>query len=200
MGRQPGIREAEDGAFFSDLWKGFTARGICSEAELPYQKKLDTNQSPNTATLDSAKTRLALALKLHWIKEWDVSTGLTHAEFSGIKRTLRQGWPGCSGLRWPKQEQWVEGVLQLCPAEAVRDGHSVLLVGYRDDAAQPGGGIFLFRNTSHGGQDGAMPYAYARAYMNDAAWIDLDPTALAANFPALMTSRFSGRTNEPPTS
>jgi len=58
----------------------------------------------------------------------------------------------------------------MCPPEEVFDGHSVLLVGYRDDP--PGGGVFIFRNTNRGGRDGFMPYSYARAYMNDAVWIE----------------------------
>ena len=110
------------------------------------------------------------------------------------------------GFRWPKQEQWVDDVLQMCPSNAVRDGHSVLLVGYRDDTAQPGGGVFLFRNTARNGWDGSMPYAFARAYMNDAVWIDyksptnfqasaLRPVPLfrdppGARAPRLMTRRF----------
>ena len=69
----------------------------------------------------------------------------------------------------------MEGVLQMCSADAVRDGHSILLVGYRDDLKQPGGGVLLFRNTSRKGEDGAMPYAYAREYMNDAVWINSSP-------------------------
>jgi hypothetical protein len=48
----------------------------------------------------------------------------------------------------------------------------VLLVGYRDDATQPGGGVFLFRNTARNGRDGYMPYTFAQAYMNDAVWVD----------------------------
>jgi hypothetical protein len=115
---------------------------------------------------------LAAGLRFHWIKEWDVNTGLTNAQLLAIRRTLNAGWPVCGGSRWPKQERWVEEVLQMCPPDAVRDGHSVLLVGYRDDPAQPGGGVFLFRNTSRDGRDGSMPYAYAQAYMNDAAWVE----------------------------
>jgi len=97
---------------------------------------------------------------------------LTDAHVRAIKSTLANGWPVCGGLRWPKQEKWVEDVLQLCPPDAVRDGHSVLLVGYRDYSALPGGGVFIFRNTANAGRDGFMPYAYARDYMNDAVWID----------------------------
>ena len=59
----------------------------------------------------------------------------------------------------------------MCPPEAVFDGHSVMLVGYRDDETQSGGGVFIFRNSSHGGRDGFMPYSYAREYMNDSVWI-----------------------------
>jgi hypothetical protein len=167
--------DTDDGGFFSDLWKGFTNHGICAESEMPYAAKLDSKRLPSPEALADARVRLALDLRLHWIKEWDVNTGLTDEHFAGIKRTLATGSPVCSGLRWPKQEQWVNNVLQMCSADAVRDGHSILLVGYRDLAAQPGGGVFIFRNTSHGGLDGEMPYAYARLYMNDAVWIDSEP-------------------------
>jgi hypothetical protein len=179
-----------DGGFFSDLWKGFAAYGLCTETDMPYASKFDTNQQPSAAALADAKVRLALGLRLHWIKEWNVKTGLSADEFIAIKHTLEKGWPVCSGLRWPKREQWVDEVLQMATADAVRDGHSILLVGYRDDADQPGGGVFLFRNTSHGGQDGAMPYAYAREFMNDAVWVDYEPRSDAHTAPAASSPLF----------
>jgi len=166
--------DTDDGGFFSDLWKGFAAYGICVEGDMPYQEKLDPALWPSAAALADAKTRLALGLRLHWIKEWNVNTGLTSDHLSAIRSTLEKGWPVCGGFRWPKQEQWADEVLQMCPPDAVRDGHSVLLVGYRDEAAQPGGGVFLFRNTSGAGRDASMPYAYAQAYMNDAVWVDYE--------------------------
>jgi Papain family cysteine protease len=166
--------DSDDGGFFSDLWKGFSAYGICVEADMPYAAKFDPSVQPSAAALQNAQARRALGLRLHWIKEWNVNTGLSEEQLAAIKRTLGQGWPVCSGLRWPKQEQWSEHVLQMCSPDAVRDGHSVLLVGWRDDLAQPGGGVLVFRNTGGNGQDGAMPYAYARQYMNDAVWFDYD--------------------------
>jgi hypothetical protein len=174
---------AADGGFFSDLWKGFAAYGICTEEQMPYQSRFDAGRRPSAEALADAKTRQTVGLRLHWIKEWDVNTGLTDAEFEGVKRGLAHGWPVCGGLRWPKQERWVDGVLQMCTADAVRDGHSVLLVGYRDEAGQPGGGVFIFRNTSHDGLDGFMPYAYARLYVNDALWVDGDPRSSQAQAP-----------------
>ncbi len=169
--------DTNDGGFFSDLWKGFAAYGICAEENMPYQPKFDPAQPPTAAAMADAKTRLALGLQLHWIKRWNVRTGLNNDQFAGIKRTLDQGWPVCSGLRWPKQERWEADVLQMCAADAVRDGHSVLLVGYRDAAVQPGGGVFIFRNTSRRGRDGFMPYEYAKTYMNDAVWVDYQAQA-----------------------
>jgi hypothetical protein len=166
--------EADDGSFFSHLWDGFAARGVCLEQTLPYRDKFERELVPSAEALAEAKTRLTLGLRRHWIKEWDVKTGLTEEQFLAVKRTLNQGWPVCGGFRWPKQAKYTEDVLQMCEADAVYDGHSVLLVGYRDDSSQPGGGVFLFRNSGQGGRHGAMPYVYARAYMNDALWIDYE--------------------------
>ncbi len=170
--------EDEDGSFFSDLWKGYATYGICGEKTLPYRPEFDRALTPSPEALADAKARLPLGLRHHWIKEWNVNTGLTDEHLQAIKRTLSQGWPVCGGFRWPKQPKWSDDVLQMCPADAVFDGHSLLLVGYRADTNQPGGGVFLFRNTNNGGRDGFMPYAYAQAYMNDAVWIDSAAPAL----------------------
>jgi hypothetical protein len=184
--------DTADGGFFSDLWKGFAAYGICTEEDLPYQAGFDPARWPGARALADAKTRLPLGLRLHWIKEWNVNTGLTEEHLAGIKRTLSEGWPVCGGFRWPKEAKWESDVLQMCPSNAVYDGHSVLLVGYRDDAAQPGGGIFLFRNTAGDGHDGSMPYAYAQAFMNDAAWVDFERRPERPLTPTLSSDRGEG--------
>ena len=166
----------KDGGFFSDLWRGFEKSGICAEEAMPYQASFNPAVRPSSEALTEAKTRAKLGLSLNWIKRWDVTTGLTPGEFNGIRQTLAQGWPVCSGLRWPTHARWVDGVLQMCNADQVFDGHSILVVGCREDPAQPGGGVLIFRNTSGDGHDGLMPYAYARLYMNDAASITVDKT------------------------
>ncbi len=165
-------RGARDGGFFSDMWAGFAMHGICPEKQMPYQAEFNATNSPSTEVQAEAKAMLGLGLHLRWIKKWNVNTGLSSDEFAGIKQTLNAGWPVCGGFRWPKQDKWQDDVLQMCRPEDVFDGHSVLLVGYRDDSEQPGGGVFIFRNTNRGGRDGFMPYAYAQAYMNDAVWIE----------------------------
>jgi C1A family cysteine protease len=60
----------------------------------------------------------------------------------------------------------------MCEPHEVFDGHSVLLSGYRDEPSHSGGGLFLIRNSGGPERHGAFPHAYARTYMNDAAWIE----------------------------
>lgn len=165
------VGRTSDGGFFSDLWSGFERYGVCTEQRLPYRSEFDGSLMPDAATLTDAGDRKKLGLKLHWIKEWDVKTGLTDAQLQTIRKTIAGGWPVCGGFRWPKRPQWNASVLQMCPPNRVFDGHSVLLVGYRDDPQQPGGGVVIIRNSGGDGQDGYLPYDYLRAYMNDAAWI-----------------------------
>ncbi|OHB67743.1 MAG: hypothetical protein A2V70_06015 [Planctomycetes bacterium RBG_13_63_9] len=174
------IHQSQDGAYFSDLWKGFETYGICAEDEMPYQAEFDRTLRPSPTARERAGQARDAGLRLHWIKRWNPQTGLTEQEFAEIKQTLRRKWPVCGGFRWPKQERWNDGVLEMAPPEGVRDGHSILLVGYRDEAAQPGGGGFLIRNSGKGLRDAAMTYEYVRTYMNDAVWIDRAGPAVAA--------------------
>lgn len=166
------VGRTADGGFFSELWKGFQTYGLCPEEDWPYQPQFDPTLQPSQTALEHAQELQSLGLRWHWIKEWDVQTGLTEAQLEKIRCTLRQGWPVCAGLRWPKQERWEEGLLQMCPPEEVFDGHSVLLVGYRDEPGQPGGGLFLIHNSGGGSREGRLPYAYVQAYTNDAAWVE----------------------------
>jgi hypothetical protein len=165
-------KTAEDGGFFSDLWKGYAAYGICPEKEMPYLDHFDPALQPNQGARATAKAIRDLALQVHWIKEWNPKQGLSEQQLVEVKRTLQRRWPVCGGFLWPKQEHWEKSVLQMCPRDQVRDGHSVLLVGFRDDPTQPGGGVFLIRNSSGKSRDGLLSYEYLRAYMNDAVWID----------------------------
>ncbi len=161
----------QDGGFFSDLWNGCAKFGICPEEAMPYSNRFDPTVHPSEQAMTQAKNILGRGLQLYWIKPWNPHQGLNNKQFAEIKHTLRQGWPVCGGFLWPKQPRWAHGVLQMCPRTAVRDGHSVLLVGYRDDPAMPGGGGFLIRNTAGDSREGMLTYEYVRAYMNDAAWI-----------------------------
>jgi len=165
---------AADGGFFSELWDGYHAYGICPERELPYHPQYDASLQPSDSVLKRAGEAREAKLRLSWIKEWDPKTGLSGGQITAIKKTLRDGWPVCGGFRWPKEAQWDDALLRMCPPEEVFDGHSVLLVGYRDDSRVPGGGAFLIRNSGGDGREGELSYEYVRCYMNDAAWVGGD--------------------------
>jgi hypothetical protein len=168
------VGAAVDGGCFSELWEGYAKHGVCAEADMPYAESFDPARKPDKKAVADAKKIHALGLQLHWIKQWDPDRGASDEQIAEIKRTLRRRWPVCGGFLWPNNEGplWKKDVLQKCPRSDVMDGHSILLVGYRDDPAQPGGGVFLLRNSAGPSRDGMMTYDYVRAYMNDAAWID----------------------------
>jgi hypothetical protein len=173
------IGESVDGGCFSELWAGYAAHGVCPETDMPYADSFDPARKPDKKVVADAKKINALGLRLHWIKEWDPGRGASEEQLAEIKRTLKRSWPVCGGFLWPKDEDrcWKDGVLHKCRRRDVMDGHSILLVGYRDDKSQPGGGVFLIRNSAGPSRDGMMTYEYVRAYMNDAAWIDFPGAA-----------------------
>ncbi len=170
-------KELPDGGCFSELWKGYEDCGICPEAEMPYLDKFDPANKPAEEAIAHAKEIRSLGMKLHWIKEWDADKGVDAKQLAEIKKTLARRWPVSGGFLWPKRKDVDLGLLKVLPRSEVIDGHSVLLVGYRDDEKQPGGGVFLFRNTAGKSRDGMMTYEYALTYMNDAVWIDYDGAA-----------------------
>ncbi len=163
---RPGKR---DGGFFSELWDGFAKHGIATESSMPYQNAFNPDALPDkTASAEAAKS-LALGLRTHWIKKWNVNTGLSDAEFQTLLATLTSGSPVCGGFRWPKTDTWQNGIVRMCGPEDVFDGHSLLLTGFLTDSARPGGGLLLIRDSATG-QDRQMPFAYAKQFMNDAVW------------------------------
>ena len=174
------IERQADGGFFSDLWKGFQSHGICEEGHMPYVATFDPSRQPSNAALERGRQIQEAGFQLHWIKPWNPRKGLSERQFLAVKETLQKGSPVCGGFLWPKKAKWSDGVLQMAPRSGVYDGHSLLLVGFRDDPRQPGGGVFLVYNSSSGSSDEALCYEYAQAYMNDAAWIDYEAVALSS--------------------
>jgi hypothetical protein len=172
-GNQTG-KENSDGANFAELWRGFSAHGTCPESDYPYQNKFDPADKPSEKAVAAAAKMRDLGFKFQWLKEWDASKGVNDEQFAEIKRTLAKGWPVGGGFLWPKSKalKWDAGVLKMVPRSDVIDGHSVLLVGYCDDASQPGGGVFYIRNTNRKARNAALSYEYVKAYMNDAFSID----------------------------
>ncbi|MBN2210741.1 MAG: DUF2961 domain-containing protein [Sedimentisphaerales bacterium] len=165
-----------DGAYFTVVYLGYDLYGICEEADWPYGDSFDPKFSPPQTLRDKAKALHDPEIRFHWIKHWNPRTGLTPEQLTEIKQVLNQNWPVCGGLRWPKKaEYWPNDAINMMPDEQVQDGHSVMFVGYEDDAQYEGGGRLIFRNTQNEGRFGTMSYAYACTYLNDALWVAYEP-------------------------
>jgi hypothetical protein len=166
-----------DQAMFYKAVHGLNAHGICAEEWMPYAEKSDPERRPSAKAIADAKERSG-RWKIEWIKRWGLKHTLTRTELLAIKQVLAKGHPVACGFRWPKEMKGHE-ILDVPPPDKVFDGHSVALVGYDDDPNKNGGGVFWFRNSA--GENwgdkghGAMCYAYALAYLNDALWLQYGP-------------------------
>ncbi len=160
-------------AMFYEAACGLNTRGICDRSLMPYLMSSHPQQQPSRKAIADARQR-AERWQVQWIRRWDVSRPLSDGQFFGLKRALANGHPVACGLRWPKSLKG-SAILSDNPPGGVFDGHSIVLVGYVDDAAAPGGDIFRFRNSfgpnwgEHG--YGTMSYAYIRKCANDALWL-----------------------------
>jgi C1A family cysteine protease len=140
--------DQDRGQFFAHLLQGYEQYGICREEEMPYARKFYPQYEPSVRAINSAKIIQSYGLKGRWIKPNDGKVGITDEHIAQIKATLRNGWPVCGG-----------------------SAHSVLLVGYEDDASRQGSGRFFIRDPGAGNQQ-AMTYAEAKARLCDLLWFE----------------------------
>jgi len=160
---------AGDQAMFHEATQALQRYGMCREDDMPYDA--GSSSLPSEAARRDARSRDSW--RVIWIKRWNIANGLSSEQSAAIREQLSAGHPVAVGMRWPTHPQLDEHAqLTTAPGTGVVDGHSVLLVGYRDDASQPGGGSFKLRN-SFGPEWGAAGYAwlsydYVQQYTNDA--------------------------------
>jgi len=169
--------QAGDQAMFYEAFHGLEALGICQSALMPYSPAANARHKPSAQALEDARGR-AGHWRVHWVRRWNVARPVNPSEFEGIKKALASGHPVACGLRWPN-ELHGHVLREVPPPRDVSDGHSIALAGYADDPKQPGGGMFVFRNSfgpAWGEKGyGRMSYAYVRAYANDALWLEYVP-------------------------
>ncbi|WP_425397194.1 C1 family peptidase [Aeoliella sp.] len=163
-----------DQAMFYEAVQGLNELGIPSESSCSYHRTGETSRPAESTIAEAQQT--SGRWRPHWIKLWSLQSGLSEEQFTSIKQTLAAGRPVACGLRWPRSKK-PEDLLKVPTAAEVRDGHSIVFVGYQDDDHTPGGGYLVFRN-SYGPKwqeagYGRMAYDYARQYGNDALWIEL---------------------------
>ena len=140
-----------DGQFFHDCLAGFGKFGVCYAADMPYAAKFDPNLAPSQkAVADGRKLRTLAekALRTHWINPLKPKPGLTVAQMSEIKAVLALGWPVAAGAE-----------------------HSRLLVGYRSDPRQPGGGMFFTKDSATGKYE-EVTYQFVKTNVADVFWVE----------------------------
>jgi hypothetical protein len=163
-----------DGGFFDQLDKGYQKYGMVNESMVPYKSSFIPNTNLRPAILATG-SGLAPRLKPHFIKPWNVNTGLQASQPLSIIAQLKQGRPVAAGLRWPKSfatEKILDVTLMKTPPPSdVVDGHSIDFVGFKASKSFPGEGYLIYRNSWGPGFGdngyGYMSFEYAMKYVND---------------------------------
>ncbi|MCC7083804.1 MAG: hypothetical protein IT427_02225 [Pirellulales bacterium] len=141
-------RNEDLGQFFHHLVRAIGKYGACPEADMPYRQKFDPAFAPSDDAKKHAHEFGDLGFQVHWIKRFHPER-LSDEQFLEIKKTLARGFPVAAGA-----------------------SHSRLFVGYRDDPAKDGGGIFLTKD-SGAGRFAEVTYEFAKKEVNDAYWVNI---------------------------
>jgi hypothetical protein len=153
-----------DGNFFHNAVAGFDRLGICTEEQMPYQPTFDAAEAPSpAASAEAARIREEShgVIVTHWIVPWTPNHfGVDDQQFAQIKSVLARGYPVTAG-----------------------SGHSRLLVGYHDDPAKPGGGIFLTEDSALARFD-EVTYDFVRTQVADVFWVEaIEPAKASGSAP-----------------
>ena len=141
---------ADDGDFFSNILKGLEKHGVCPEEAMPYRRKFAPTAAPGAeAAAAAADWQRTWQLHVEWLKPWRRQVGLSEAELARVKQVLAGGHPVCGG-----------------------SPHSILFVGYADDAALPGGGKLLISDSNLVEKE--ITYAAAMERFNDLLWLRVE--------------------------
>lgn len=161
------------------LIRGLQKHGICSEQLMPYIPRKEPLGEPRTTALKDAAIRKNCELVS--IKHWQSDIGFGADHMQSLIQTLDKELPVTVTLCWPSglpDEQIIDRNNVLLDRQVDgtdRSGHGVVLVGYALDAATPGGGYFIVRNSwgrkfANNGYVG-VTFDYARRYGIDAYFV-----------------------------
>lgn len=144
-----GNKTVDRGQFFHHLLAAHERFGICAENLMPYLPKFDPDYGPSEEAQKNAAAIKTNDLRIHWIRKWDGKSGLSDEQFEAVKKVLRNGWPVAAGA-----------------------SHSLLIVGMREDAGQPGGGLFTVLDSNPGAFD-RRTFENVKTNTGDAFWIEM---------------------------
>ncbi len=142
---------SDDGDFFHHALQGVARFGLCREELWPYGAAFAANATPSADALVDGGRHAAAAsgLRVRWVRPIGGGAGLSAAQYEDLLATLRRGWPIAAG-----------------------SSHSRVLVGYRADAAAPGGGVFLTLDSAVGGF-AEVSAEFVRERINDAFVVEV---------------------------
>lgn len=148
-------RRPSDGNFFHNAVAGFERFGVCDESFMAYLPAFDPHRAPSAEALaDAAKRKDSecTGIAVRWIQPWKPNrVGVDDEKLSDIKRVLAMGYPVAAGA-----------------------SHSRLLVGYRDSADKPGGGVFLTEDSALNRFD-EVTYEFVQKQVADVFWVEALP-------------------------
>jgi C1A family cysteine protease len=137
----------DDGDFFHNIMRGVERFGICEEPFMPYARAFMPSNTPSAeATAQANRFKDEIRLSFQWIKDWTRKPGLNDGDLRQIKVVLAKGFPVSAGSY-----------------------HSVLFVGYEDNAELPGGGRFFVADSNLVERD--ITYEAAKKRMCDLFWV-----------------------------
>ncbi len=119
-------KNEDDGDFFHNIIAGYNQYGMVKETVFPFKSTYQFKDT--TLSIASVASGIQLLnakkLNLQLLKPITTPMGLSTEEFNRIIAALNRGVPVGLGR-----------------------SHSMPIVGYRLDVSQPGGGVFIFRNS-----------------------------------------------------
>jgi hypothetical protein len=162
-------RKSED-SWFPGALAAVNRHGVCSDELMPYAARFNPANRPSAKGLADGRTRTGVVAD--WVRPLDPKPGMTPAQLLRAKQALVAGHPIAAAFKWPKKlELTADHTFKVPNRDGVGGTHAIVLVGYAD-GKEPGGGVFLVRNSwgpkwGDGGY-ARMPYAYAAAHGLDA--------------------------------
>jgi hypothetical protein len=170
--------DTPESAYFYEAARALNTYGICRANLMPYQATTDSSRQPSEAARADARAR-SKRWHINWIRRWDTNRQLGTGEMASLKRSLADGRPVAIALRWPKKYP-KSHIMQALDLNDVKVGHSVVFVGFEDDARAAGGGYFRFLNSAgpRWGDNGyaCIAYAYVRDHAIEALSLRYDST------------------------
>jgi hypothetical protein len=142
---------ATDGQYFHNCLAGFAKYGICYNADMSYARRFDAERAPSPKAIADARQLRATAdkaIRVDWIKRLWPRRKMTDGQFHEIRAVLAMGWPVAAGA-----------------------SHSRLLVGFRDDPKEPGGGIFIDKDSGTGSYR-QVTYQFVKRNVADVFWVE----------------------------